>query len=74
MLFILYNFISLAKRNNSFLLPLVSNSTVAVVFGGCPSIDIIVPFPNLSCSTLSPSRNNEESVLMNGTSGLIDGF
>lgn len=57
-----YNFFSFANLRSSFLLPLVSNSTVAVLFGTSPSIDLIVPFPNLSCSTWSPSVNSDESL------------
>jgi hypothetical protein len=30
-------------------------------------MDIIIPLPNLSCSTVSPSANREESLALNGT-------
>ena len=59
-------FLSFANRSSSFLLPSFSNSTVAVVFGGCPSIDLILPLPNLSCSTVSPCGNSDESLPTNG--------
>ena len=34
-------------------------------------MDLIVPFPNLSCSTISPSIKSEESLPINGTSDLL---
>ena len=74
---------SFEKRSSSFFIPFFSNLISAFLSPPLPSIEITLPFPNLSCITIFPTTNLESKrldlteddlILIKFDGGLFSGF